>query len=244
MPLCVSAGTSAKTTISAVTSTTDVLYSGNASDAFRVAIDLSLGREEPGIASYIVTVHWDPNALELVTSPDSYENTGCYFTDRFSDGWKMIPNGTSTLMNSDEISKGKLTVLSGSAENRGPSDGTLFVLNFRPKKGGVTTEITVTPGSLNVAPSAALSSASGKITNVTAETTLSLTLRVSAQRGDVDQSGQINALDYLLLKRHVLGTFKLSDDRQLLADIDRNGQINAVDYLLLKRHVLGSYTIS
>ena len=246
LPLCASAGTSAQTIVSAATQSTDVLYSGNASDAFRVAINLSLGREEPGVASYIVTVRWDPNVLELVTSPDSYEGTGCYFTDRFLDGWKMIPNGTHTLINTDEVSKGKLTVLSGSAENRSLSDGTLFLLEFRPKKGGVglTTEITVTPGSSNVSPSAALSSASGRITNVVAEAKLTLKLLASSQRGDVDESGEIDALDYLLLKRHVMGTYTLSDGQQLLADIDRSGGIDALDYLLLKRHVLGTYTIS
>lgn len=245
-PLCVSAGTSAKTTVSATAKSTNILYSGDASDAFRVAVDLSLGKEEPGIASYIVTVRWDPTALELIASPDSYEGSGCYFTDRFSDGWKLIPNGTTTLVNTSEVSKGRLTVLSGSAEDRAFSDGTLFVLNFRPKKGGVglTTEITVTPGSSNVAPSAALSSASGGITNVTAETKLSLTLLPSAQRGDVDRNGKINALDYLLLKRHVIGSFKLPAEQLLPADIDRNGKINALDYLLLKRHVIGSYRIT
>lgn len=157
----------------------------------------------------------------------------------------MIPNGTSTLVNTSDVSKGKITVTSGSAKNRSVSDGTLFVLLFRPKKSGVKTEITVTPGSSNVAPSAALSSASGRITNVTAEAKLSLTLRSSsAKRGDVDRNGDINALDYMLLKRHVIGTFKLTDEQQLLADIDRNGKLDALDYMLLKRHVLGTYTIA
>lgn len=246
MPLCVSAGTSTKTTVSATVKSTEILSSGNASDAFRVAIDLSLGKKEPGISSYVVTVRWDPKVLELVTSPGSYAGTGCYFIDAFADGWKMIPDGSATLVNTDEVSKGKLTVVSGSADNRAISDGTLFVLNFRPKKGGLnlTTEITVTPGSSNVAPSAALSSASGKITNVTTETKLSLTLRASAQRGDIDKSGAIDALDYLLLKRHVLGSFTLSGEQQLLADIDRNGSLDAVDYLYLKRYVLGTYQIT
>ena len=244
LPLCVSAGTSAQTTVSAAVKSTEILYSGNASDAFRVAIDLSLGKNEPGIASYIVTVRWDPNVLELIPSPGSYEGTGCYFSDNFSEGWKLIPNGSATLVNTDRLSEGKLTVLSGSAENRARSDGTLFVLNFRPKKGGVNTEITVTPGSPNVSPGAALSSASGRIANVTPETRLSLWLLASAQRGDLDRNGQIDALDYLLLKRHVTGSLKLPDEWLLLADIDRSGEIDALDYLMLKRHVLGSFTIS
>lgn len=246
-PLCASAGTAAQTTITATTKAKQLLYSGHETDAFRVAIDLSLGKEEPGISVYIVTVRWDPNILELVTAPDSYEGTGCYFTDAFSEGWKMVPNGTSTLVNTADAAKGKLTVVSAGEKNRALSDGTLFVLQFRPKKGGLnlTTEITVTPGSSHVAPSAALSSETGRITNVAAETKLSLTLNASqAQRGDVNLNGSIDALDYLQLKRHVNRTFTLSASQQLVADINRDGKINALDYLQLKRHVNRTYVIS
>lgn len=254
----VSAGAEAQSTISAVASSSEIFYTGSDADAFRVAIDLSLGKDEPGISVYVVTVRWDPDALELIAAPDSYEGTGCYFTDAFSDGWNMIPNGTATLINTDAVSRGQITVTSGSAANRARSDGTLFVLNFRPKKAGVSTKITVTPGSSNVAPSAALSSASGRITNVTAETTLSLSIgskpasgpssepgqpESPALRGDIDRNGQIDAPDYLLLKRAVLGTFVLAEDQLPLADVDCNGQINELDYLLLKRHVLGTYVI-
>lgn len=245
LPLGVSAGTAAQTTISANVKSTEILYTGNTSDAFRVAIDLSLGKDEPGIAAYIVTVRWDPDVLDLIPSSDSYKGTGCYFTDSFSDGWEMIPDGTATVVNTAEVSKGKITVTSGSAENRARSDGTLFVLRFRPKKGDVSTDITVTPGSSNVSVSAALSSASGKITNVKAETKLTLDLRSAPEkRGDVDGNGTINSLDYMLLKRHVLGSFKLSDMQQLVADVNRDGTLNSLDYMLLKRHVLGTYVIT
>lgn len=244
LSLPVSAGTDARTTVSAVVKTTEILCSGGASDTFRVAIDLSLGKNEPGIAAYIVTVRWDPNVLELVSSSDSYEGTGCYFTDAFSEGWKLIPNGTTTVVNTDGRSKGQLTVTSGSATNRASSDGTLFVLCFRPKKTDVYTSVTVTPGSANVPPSAALSSASGRITNVTASATLSLHLRSGAlSRGDVNQNGKIDSTDYMLVKRYVLGTVRLTDAQLLAADIDRNGTINLLDYMMLKRHVLGTYVI-
>lgn len=245
LPLAASAGTDARTTVSAVVKTTEILCSGDTSDAFRVAIDLSLGKDEPGIAAYIITVRWDPNVLELVSSPDSYEGTGCYFTDAFSDGWKLIPNGTVTVVNTEGLSRGQLTVTSGSASNRASSDGTLFVLCFRPKTAGVRTSITVTPGSSNVPPSAALSSASGRITNVSASTALSLDLRASASpRGDVDQNGSINSTDYMLIKRYVLGSVRLSDAQLILADIDRNGRVDSLDYMMLKRHILGTYVIT
>lgn len=246
LPMFASAGTAAKTTVSATVKTGEILYTGSDADAFRVAIDLSLGKNEPGISVYIVTVRWDPDALELITAPSSYEGTGCFFTDAFSDGWNMIPRGSATVVNTGALARGQITVTSGSASNLSTSDGTLFVLCFRPKKAGVTTKITVTPGSSNVAPSAALSSASGRITNVTAETTLSLSLvsKLSMLRGDVNRDGQIDAMDYLLLKRHVLGTFLLTEEQQRPADVDRSGQIDEMDYLLLKRHVLGTYTIA
>lgn len=245
LPLPVSAGTDARTTVSAVVKTAEILCTGDTSDAFRVAIDLSLGRDAPGIAAYIVTVRWDPNVLELVTSSDSYEGTGCYFTDAFSDGWKLIPDGTVTVINTERLSGGQITVTSGSAVNRTVSDGTLFVLCFRPRTAGIRTTITVSPGSANVPPSAALSSASGRITNVTASTTLSIDLHTEASlRGDVNRNGRVDSTDYMLLKRYVLGTTRLSDEQMFFADVDRNGKVNSLDYVLLKRHVLGTYVLA
>ncbi len=65
----------------------------------------------------------------------------------------------------------------------------------------------------------------------------------SAKLGDVNDDGSINAKDYMMLKRHVLGTYTLSKAQQLVADINGDGSINAKDYMMLKRHVLGTYTI-
>ena len=62
--------------------------------------------------------------------------------------------------------------------------------------------------------------------------------------GDVNGNGEIEATDYLLLKRHCLGTFNLTVDQQNAADINGDGEINALDYMLVKRHVLGTYKIA
>ncbi len=62
--------------------------------------------------------------------------------------------------------------------------------------------------------------------------------------GDLSGDGKINSVDYLLLKRYVLGTFKLTDEQFAAADISKDNKVNSIDYLLLKRHVLGTYKIS
>ncbi len=65
----------------------------------------------------------------------------------------------------------------------------------------------------------------------------------AASLGDLTGDGEINSLDYLLLKRHVLGSFVLSEEQRALADVSHDGEINSHDYLLLKRHALGTYKI-
>lgn len=61
--------------------------------------------------------------------------------------------------------------------------------------------------------------------------------------GDVDRDGRLTALDYLLLKRAVIGTYVLEGWATFLADADQNGELNAVDYMLVKRCVLGTYEL-
>ncbi len=60
--------------------------------------------------------------------------------------------------------------------------------------------------------------------------------------GDVDFDGDIDAADYILVKRAVLKNFTLSDKQTAVADIDADGDIDAADYVLVKRIVLGTYS--
>ena len=62
--------------------------------------------------------------------------------------------------------------------------------------------------------------------------------------GDISDNNEINATDYLLLKRFCLGTFTLTDEQKAVADVNGDGEINALDYMLVKRHVLGTYKIA
>ncbi|MBQ3665603.1 MAG: cadherin-like beta sandwich domain-containing protein [Lachnospiraceae bacterium] len=62
--------------------------------------------------------------------------------------------------------------------------------------------------------------------------------------GDVNGDGEINLIDLLYQKRHILGISKLSESELLAGDVDRSGIINLIDMLYLKRHILGIGIIS
>ncbi len=62
--------------------------------------------------------------------------------------------------------------------------------------------------------------------------------------GDLNCDGDINATDYLYLKRYVLGTASLSPAAAEAARISGAATAGATDYLYLKRHVLGTFDIT
>ena len=62
--------------------------------------------------------------------------------------------------------------------------------------------------------------------------------------GDVNANGIIDAGDYAMAKRAVLGTFDLSDEQKLVADANKNRKVDAGDYAMIKRTVLGTYDLN
>ena len=62
--------------------------------------------------------------------------------------------------------------------------------------------------------------------------------------GDLDGNGEIDAADYAIVKKVVLGTFKLPEELFKFADIDGNGEIDAADYGMVKRAAMGTFTIT
>ncbi len=61
--------------------------------------------------------------------------------------------------------------------------------------------------------------------------------------GDIDGNGVLEATDYWMVKRHILGTYELSETALLAANICNDDEININDYMMLKRHILGTYNI-
>ncbi len=66
----------------------------------------------------------------------------------------------------------------------------------------------------------------------------------AAAKGDVNSDGSVNATDYLLVKRYVIGTKTLSSSQKTSADMDSDGDVDRVDYIMLKRTVLGTLNSS
>lgn len=64
----------------------------------------------------------------------------------------------------------------------------------------------------------------------------------ASARGDVNGDGQCTAIDYIALKRHTLGTFRMPEDWLERADVNLDGAVNATDYIIVKRVVLGTYS--
>jgi alpha-galactosidase len=59
--------------------------------------------------------------------------------------------------------------------------------------------------------------------------------------GDVDGSNTIDALDYSLMKRYLLGQITEFPNPFgiLIADVDGDGEITAIDFALIKQYLLG-----
>ena len=76
---------------------------------------------------------------------------------------------------------------------------------------------------------------------------LSVAVTASAKKisdviGDANGDGQCTAIDFVMIKRHVLKTYTIGDTFLGNADINRDGRLNTADYVLAKRIVLRTYT--
>lgn len=61
--------------------------------------------------------------------------------------------------------------------------------------------------------------------------------------GDADGDGTVYTLDYIRIKKSILGTLQLSGSYKMAADASKNGQVDTLDYIQVKKQILGQYTI-
>ena len=58
--------------------------------------------------------------------------------------------------------------------------------------------------------------------------------------GDVSGDKKVNALDYIKIKNHIMGTKLLSEDELKRADVSGDNKITALDYIKIKNHIMGT----
>ena len=61
--------------------------------------------------------------------------------------------------------------------------------------------------------------------------------------GDVDENGNIDKFDYILVKRYCLETVTFNDEQLVRGDVDGSGDIDKFDYIIIKRHCLETIEI-
>ena len=59
--------------------------------------------------------------------------------------------------------------------------------------------------------------------------------------GDLNNDGETDAKDYMMLKRYVLGTYEMWQKGWYRSDVNYDGDVDAKDYMILKRAVMGTY---
>lgn len=62
--------------------------------------------------------------------------------------------------------------------------------------------------------------------------------------GDVNNDGEIDQYDYILIKRHYFETRMLTEEEMTRADVNLDATVDQYDYILVARHYFGTYTIS
>lgn len=61
--------------------------------------------------------------------------------------------------------------------------------------------------------------------------------------GDVNDSGEVDMVDYILVKRYYFNTYTLNEDELKRADVHTDSSIGMIDYILIKRIYFGTYTV-
>lgn len=64
-----------------------------------------------------------------------------------------------------------------------------------------------------------------------------------AVNGDVSGDGEVTILDLLMLRKHILNSSVLSNEKFLAADINSDGTITILDMLMIRKNILNEYTL-
>ena len=67
--------------------------------------------------------------------------------------------------------------------------------------------------------------------------------RIAVVAGDINGDGEVSVTDYLLIKRHVLGTCELTGPAFRAGTLTASDELSAADYIRVKRAVLGTISL-
>ncbi|RCX20173.1 lysophospholipase L1-like esterase [Anaerobacterium chartisolvens] len=171
-----------------------------------------------------------------------YKNTGYYGTGYInfpsSGGYLEFRNvdggagGDSTLMlryalGSDTSRTGRIQVNGGAWKN----------ITFDPTGNWTVWSLKEVKATLNrgISNTIRLESTGQDLANID-----QLDIVVSAvTKGDVNNDGRVDTIDFVLIKKHILGIELLTGDAFKAADIDESGSIDTLDYLQMRKYLLG-----
>ena len=158
-------------------------------------------------------------------TPTSYSSAGCFNVGRVSDGWAEYNAFINAVLGIPKA----LTGSSSTKCEQWIDHGLVIVdrVHYRAQLEQIYAK--------NGEPAADLVA---RMTEYTDQILASL-----VKRGDANENGEIDAGDYMIAKRIVLGTYTPSASQKQNADADGDGTVGLNDYMMLKRHVLGTYTI-
>lgn len=61
--------------------------------------------------------------------------------------------------------------------------------------------------------------------------------------GDINGNGEIDNIDFIRIKKHLLNTITLSGSYKEAADVNKNGEIDNIDFIRIKKYLLGDNTV-
>ncbi|OPZ85720.1 MAG: Endo-1,4-beta-xylanase Z precursor [Firmicutes bacterium ADurb.Bin419] len=61
----------------------------------------------------------------------------------------------------------------------------------------------------------------------------------TGKKGDINGDGNVNSIDFGLLKLHLLGSTPITGDGLSRADVNGDGNVNSIDFGFIKQYLLG-----